>query len=234
MDGYLDQLDRVIDTVEDGQPIILVGHSLGGLIARLYADQFRAEVAGLVLVDPTPPQIADDRAAKAGFAAAMAMAHLLKMLTPLGVTAALMAVNRLPLYPEQRCLRRQLSGRDYEQWTASVRRSVARGAAAELASVATAAGQARTLSNNPELPVSIVASSAYGPRWTQWQEGLARQHLHSTYRSTGTKSHNIHLRHPDLVGEAIRGLVSRVFGDAPTEAKRQGLHQATSDAFLLA
>jgi pimeloyl-ACP methyl ester carboxylesterase len=32
---------------------ILVGHSIGGLIARVYAEQFSKEVAGLVLIDPT-------------------------------------------------------------------------------------------------------------------------------------------------------------------------------------
>lgn len=33
-------------------PVVLVGHSLGGLYATLYADRFPAAVAGLVLVDP--------------------------------------------------------------------------------------------------------------------------------------------------------------------------------------
>ena len=35
-------------------PYVLVGHSLGGLHARLYASTYPQEVAGLVLVDPTP------------------------------------------------------------------------------------------------------------------------------------------------------------------------------------
>ncbi|UCF66544.1 MAG: alpha/beta fold hydrolase [Acidobacteriota bacterium] len=35
-------------------PYVLVGHSFGGLIVRLFAGQHPAEVAGLVLIDPTP------------------------------------------------------------------------------------------------------------------------------------------------------------------------------------
>jgi pimeloyl-ACP methyl ester carboxylesterase len=35
-------------------PYVLVGHSLGGLLARLYAHRHPAEVAGVVLVDGTP------------------------------------------------------------------------------------------------------------------------------------------------------------------------------------
>jgi pimeloyl-ACP methyl ester carboxylesterase len=34
-------------------PVVLVGHSIGGLFATLYVDRFPHEVAGLVLVDPS-------------------------------------------------------------------------------------------------------------------------------------------------------------------------------------
>ena len=34
-------------------PFVLVGHSIGGLIARVYAGQYPDEVVGMVLVDPT-------------------------------------------------------------------------------------------------------------------------------------------------------------------------------------
>lgn len=37
-------------------PYVLVGHSLGGLYANLYAREFPQDVAGVVLVDPTHPQ----------------------------------------------------------------------------------------------------------------------------------------------------------------------------------
>jgi pimeloyl-ACP methyl ester carboxylesterase len=34
------------------KPVVLVGHSLGGLYATLYSDRFPSQVAGLVLIDP--------------------------------------------------------------------------------------------------------------------------------------------------------------------------------------
>lgn len=37
-------------------PYVLVGHSAGGMHVQLYASQYPDEVAGLVLVDPTPAQ----------------------------------------------------------------------------------------------------------------------------------------------------------------------------------
>ncbi len=40
-------------------PYVVVGHSLGGLFSQLYARTYPADVAGVVLVDPTPPAVRD-------------------------------------------------------------------------------------------------------------------------------------------------------------------------------
>jgi pimeloyl-ACP methyl ester carboxylesterase len=47
-----DDLTRLLDKAGVRKPVVLVGHSLGGLYATLYADRFPSEVAGLVLIDP--------------------------------------------------------------------------------------------------------------------------------------------------------------------------------------
>jgi pimeloyl-ACP methyl ester carboxylesterase len=48
----MDDLHRLLGAASIKPPYILVGHSLGGMYVRLYADEYRSEVAGLVLVDP--------------------------------------------------------------------------------------------------------------------------------------------------------------------------------------
>jgi pimeloyl-ACP methyl ester carboxylesterase len=53
-------LAAVLDEVAWGGPVVLAGHSLGGLIAARYAPDHPDEVTGLVLLDATPPHpIAD-------------------------------------------------------------------------------------------------------------------------------------------------------------------------------
>jgi pimeloyl-ACP methyl ester carboxylesterase len=53
-------LTAVIDRVAGGAPVVLAGHSLGGLIAARYAPGHQDRVAGLVLMDATSPtQTAD-------------------------------------------------------------------------------------------------------------------------------------------------------------------------------
>lgn len=54
-----DDLRELLRAAAVPGPYVLVGHSLGGLHARLYAKRFPDEVAGLVLLDPTHENIVD-------------------------------------------------------------------------------------------------------------------------------------------------------------------------------
>jgi pimeloyl-ACP methyl ester carboxylesterase len=47
------ELHTLLKAARIEAPYVLVGHSVGGLIARVYAEQYPREVAGMVLVDPT-------------------------------------------------------------------------------------------------------------------------------------------------------------------------------------
>lgn len=53
-------LTGVLDRVAGDGPVVLAGHSLGGLIAARYAPDHQDRVKGLVLMDATPPTMADD------------------------------------------------------------------------------------------------------------------------------------------------------------------------------
>jgi pimeloyl-ACP methyl ester carboxylesterase len=49
----VDELDRLLSNAHLAGTHVLVGHSLGGLLVRLYASQHPTAVSGMVLVDPT-------------------------------------------------------------------------------------------------------------------------------------------------------------------------------------
>jgi pimeloyl-ACP methyl ester carboxylesterase len=47
------ELHSLLDAAKVPGPFILVGHSMGGLLVRLYTEQYGNDVIGVVLVDPT-------------------------------------------------------------------------------------------------------------------------------------------------------------------------------------
>lgn len=51
--NIVDDLHRMLKAANINPPYVLVGHSAGGLSARLYAHTFPDEVVGMVLVDPS-------------------------------------------------------------------------------------------------------------------------------------------------------------------------------------
>ena len=58
-DNVADDLHRLLHAAGVAGPIVLVGHSLGGLYATHYADKYESEVTGLVLVDPAFADLMD-------------------------------------------------------------------------------------------------------------------------------------------------------------------------------
>lgn len=47
------ELHALLDTIKQPGPFVLVGHSIGGLLVRLYTEQYGSDIVGIVLVDPT-------------------------------------------------------------------------------------------------------------------------------------------------------------------------------------
>ena len=59
----VDELHELLANAEVDGPYVLVGHSLGGLNARLYAARHPDDLAGIVFVDPTSPNYFEDGSA---------------------------------------------------------------------------------------------------------------------------------------------------------------------------
>jgi pimeloyl-ACP methyl ester carboxylesterase len=55
-----DELATLLETANIEAPYILVGHSFGGMIVRLYASQYPENIAGIVLLDSVHPDFYSD------------------------------------------------------------------------------------------------------------------------------------------------------------------------------
>jgi len=172
--------------------------------------------AGLVLVDATPDAIAQEAGVKAGFAASGIAASILKASAPLGILRLLIRSGAMPLYPEQRRFRRLISDEEYREWIDAVVSSFSRGAGAELRPVLPAAHVAHEQEaalERPQfgdLPLAVLTSHAYGDTWIAMQSELPKRSRHSIHRVTDDRSHDIHMKHPDLVIEAVKTVHGQV------------------------
>jgi pimeloyl-ACP methyl ester carboxylesterase len=56
--GMADELHALLAAASVPPPYVLVGHSLGGAVIMVFADRYPSDVAGLVFIDPSPPDLA--------------------------------------------------------------------------------------------------------------------------------------------------------------------------------
>jgi pimeloyl-ACP methyl ester carboxylesterase len=221
-DGYLAELQAVLDACVPDARYILVGHSLGGMIARLHAQQHPDRLAGLVQVDATPEDVAEEPGVKVGFALSGALATALKALAPLGLVRLLLRLRALPLYPEQRTFEAQLTADRRAAWRDAVHRSMGPGGATgpELRSVLPCAREAQRLLHGVaqpqfgDLPLAVLTSRAWGDTWVDMQRRLVDRSRAATHTVFDDRHHNVHLAHPDAVVHAVADVIQRVSADA--------------------
>lgn len=215
----LTELEQLLAKCGAQGPYILVGHSLGGLFARLYAMRYPEQVAGLVFVDSTHEFLIDDQKFKQGFAAIGTMLKVMKAVSPFGLPRFLGEVLKvMPMYPERPSYAKQLSADEYRLWSASVYRNTARdGGIKEFASVdavlSTAAAQRRPDAEQPqfgEMPIVVLTNPGFGEGWIEMHKELAKRSRNSVHWISDQKGHNLHLHRPDLVVNGVRHIVAEL------------------------
>ena len=97
LERIVDDLAAMLDALDERDPVVLVGHSWGGPILRVFADRFPERVAGLVFVDATIVEVMPERSARL---AARSFA-VLTLLARLGGTGLLKKITvSHPVSPE--------------------------------------------------------------------------------------------------------------------------------------
>jgi pimeloyl-ACP methyl ester carboxylesterase len=208
---------------------VLVGHSFGGLLVRVYADQYPEEVVGLLLLDPShPDQVA--RLERVLGKPSFVDAHLIPALFP---TMVRLGVLRF-------ALRFTDAGRRFDglgpkraaEFTAFFANSSHQSAGhAEMAAWEQTAAQARAARRLGELPLVVISAAETEPLSP---EGRVRFELHEELASLSSRgSHRIlagtthgslatNPAHAAQVAEAVRRLVELAGsqGKKSTRARR--------------
>ena len=109
------ELAALLDAANIQTPIVLVGHSFGGLTARLFASRYPHRVAGLVLLDPACPEDwrVPSRERSALIGRATALCRHGRRAARLGLTNVVVALVRLGALDVARRVGRVVSFGDF-------------------------------------------------------------------------------------------------------------------------
>jgi pimeloyl-ACP methyl ester carboxylesterase len=215
LDRITADLRALLDQQQVPRPFIMVGHSLGGLIARFYAQRFPRELCGLVLIDPATPEewMNPDRQQRfrlrraifftraAGVLASIGMVRLGLWLLMLKKGDAPGPISRFSstlrrIRFELRKLPASVLPRICAHWS---RPGFYWTMADYIQALPACAASCATTSLPADLPV-VVLSGAHQPR-ERLAEHAAMASTHMIARGSG---HFIHLDEPELVVDAVR------------------------------
>lgn len=203
------------------QPYILVGASLGGLLARFYAHRYPQEVAGLVLVDAAheeqyTPEPLKEAVGRMSWMMPL-MTGVLRIVTWLGLPALLPKLRLMPAY-----LKLPPADNDAYGALLAARTAPMSAQAAEMAAVLDSHAQVREarITSLGDLPLVVLRHGLVQPQMkpeltqlmeetnVRLQAEVAAQSTRGKLMVAGQSSHAIAHDQPELVVAAIQELLA--------------------------
>jgi pimeloyl-ACP methyl ester carboxylesterase len=199
-----DELQHLLKNAGVRGPYVLVGHSLGGLNVQVFADRYPDQVAGLILLDPTP----------LAFITGQAFSDFYLVLAQQAADFQQMAEAA-----------RQSASADARQTPeAEVQAKVAyleAVASEHTALINESASQVAGITSFGDLPLVVVGSDQANPAfgeqaeafqqfWIAQSELLVTKSTHGSFVLAPGSSHYLHEDAPDLVFDTLRHMVGRV------------------------
>ena len=227
-----DELRVLLDRAAIPPPYLIVGHSFGGLVMRIFAARYRTDVVGLVLVDPAHPedwvrpapkeQVKIDRGVRlcrrGATAARFGAARLVSGLVTLGLfgiaRGLAKVVSRGGLSREDEGILAPIwklppdTRKPLRQFWTQEKFYAALGS--QIASISASA--AETLAAAPggygDLPLVTISSTDPGDYRLRQQDALARLSSRGRHIMASNSSHWIPLDQPQIVIDTIREMLA--------------------------
>ena len=191
-------------------PYVLVGHSYGGMYARMYAARYPEEVAGVVLVDSShPEQFTRSPQGREMYERAKRLTAIAALLSRFGLIRLFDIFPAPPGLPAQQ--RAQV-----EAYLSSTRHLVA--TTQEFSATPQTSAQVRTAQSPGDKPLAVVSAGEQSAGWLELQEELAALSSNSSQRIVDGATHQSLLsekRHAQVTSVAILEVVEAVRSDEP-------------------
>jgi pimeloyl-ACP methyl ester carboxylesterase len=191
-------------------PYVLVGHSYGGLYARMYAARYSDEVAGVVLVDSShPEQFTRSPEGRAMYERARRLTAIVPFFTRLGV---IRLSNYFPAHPDLPPQQRA----QIEAFNSSTQHLVA--TTEEFRATPETTAQVLSMGGLGDKPLAVISAGEQPPDWLEMQDELASLSPNSIHRVVHGATHESLLyerRDAQVTSAAIDQVVEAVRTDQP-------------------
>jgi pimeloyl-ACP methyl ester carboxylesterase len=215
-------------------PFVLVGHSFGGLVTRIFAQRYRADVAALVLVDPAHPedwitpapkeQVKIDRGVRmCRLGARLARFGVAKLVSALAGAGALQTARRIVRLASRGVVRADDEGimAPMHKLPAETRRHLHRfwtraaffealGSQIETISISARETEEAAQLTDPALPVVTISHTNPSAYRQRQQDALAARFTGGRHVVANDSGHWIPLDDPAFVIDVILGVVQAV------------------------
>ena len=230
----VDELRTLLDRSGVRPPYLLVGHSFGGLIMRIFAARYRSDVVGLVLVDPAHPedwitpapkeQIKIDRGVRlCRYGAGAARVGIARVVAALGSAGIFGAARLIVRIISRGQLKREDEGILAPVWKLPPEARVPlqqfwtdekffRSLGSHIESVCISARETLDAARDGygDLPLITISSTDPGDYRLRQQDALARSSSHGRHVIATNSGHWVPLDEPETVIRAIRDVLAQI------------------------
>jgi pimeloyl-ACP methyl ester carboxylesterase len=231
--GMATELHTLLQRIGIAPPLVLVGHSFGGLIMRIYAARYHADVAGMVLVDPAHPedwvtpapkeQIKIDRGVRlCRYGAGAARIGVARLVAALGSAGVLGAARVIVRIISRGNLRREDEGILAPVWKLPPEartpltqfwtdQKFFRSLGSHIESIGVSARETleTAAGGYGDLPLDTISSTDPGDYRINQQEALVRLSTRGRHIVATNSGHWVPLDEPAIVIDAIRSVLSQ-------------------------
>jgi pimeloyl-ACP methyl ester carboxylesterase len=204
------ELHTLLNGTDTEDPYVLVGHSYGGLYARMYAARYSEEVAGVVLVDSShPEQFTRSTQGRAMYENTRRMGAVISWLARLGV---IRLTNFYPAHPD-------LPSQQHEQieaFNSSTQQVVT--TVEEFRATPETNAQVRSAGSLGDKPLAVISAGGQSTDWLEMQDELAALSPNRNHRVVAGATHESLLydtHHARVTSTAIERVVQAVHNDQP-------------------
>src|SRR5215218_140018 len=163
------------------RPYVLVGHSYGGLYARMYAARYPSQVAGVALVDSShPEQFTRSEEGRAMYENTRRMGAFMPWLTRFGVSRLTNSYPAHPDLPAQQRAQIAALNSSTQQVVTTVE---------EFGATPQTSAQVRSMGSLGDEPLAVITAGKQTRDWLEMQDELAALSSNSVHRVVDGATH---------------------------------------------